>query len=92
MEFKVIFLILWISLFGISCSSISMPQPTGELIPGIYAVRNNRNNIPFLNFYLIKTKDGYIAECTTAIGPLLWCFGRFTVPYQAGVLPGKIVL
>ena len=61
MKFLKITFIMYISLIVINCSSISMPQPTGELIPGIYTVRNNRNNIPFVNFYLIKINEGYIA-------------------------------
>jgi len=56
-----IFCVLGISLLGINCSSISMPQPSGELINGIYTIRNNRNNIPFVNFYLFKVIEGYIA-------------------------------
>jgi len=36
-----------------------MPQPTGELIPGIYAIRNN---MPFVNFFLVRVDENkYIA-------------------------------
>jgi glyoxylase-like metal-dependent hydrolase (beta-lactamase superfamily II) len=58
---KTILFILGISFLGTSCSSISMPQPTRELISGIYSIRNTRNNIPFVNFFLIKFDTGYIA-------------------------------
>lgn len=36
-------------------------HPTGEIMAGIYAIRNDRNNgRPFLNFFLMETADGYI--------------------------------
>jgi len=39
-----------------------MPQPTGELVPGIYAIRNIRNNIPFVNFFVVRINENkYIA-------------------------------
>ena len=36
--------------------------PTGEVIPGLYAIRNDRNGNPMVNFFILKLSDKtYIA-------------------------------
>ena len=36
-------------------------HPTGEIMPNIYAIRNDRNGIPFVNFFLVRAGEHYIA-------------------------------
>lgn len=36
-------------------------HPTGEIMPGIYAVRNDRNGVPMVNFFLLQVGEKYIA-------------------------------
>ena len=37
-------------------------HPAGEIMPGLYAVRNDRNGVPMVNFFIIQADDGkYIA-------------------------------
>ena len=37
-------------------------HPTGEIMPGLYAVRNDRDGIPMVNFFIMQADDGnYIA-------------------------------
>jgi len=36
-------------------------HPTGEIMPGIYSIRNYRNTIPMVNFYIMQAGDKYIA-------------------------------
>ena len=36
-------------------------HPTGRIMPGIYAIRNDNNGIPFVNFFLFQIGEQYIA-------------------------------
>jgi len=36
-------------------------HPTREITPGIYAIRNYRNGIPMVNFFLVQADEKYIA-------------------------------
>ena len=36
-------------------------HPTGEIMSGVYAVRNDRNGTPMVNFFIMQAGDNYIA-------------------------------
>jgi len=36
-------------------------HPTGEIMPGLYAVRNDRNGMPIVNFFIMQAGEKYIA-------------------------------
>jgi glyoxylase-like metal-dependent hydrolase (beta-lactamase superfamily II) len=36
-------------------------HPTGKVLPGLYAVRQDRNNVPMGNFFIMQAGDKYIA-------------------------------
>lgn len=36
-------------------------HPTGEILSGLYAIRNDRNSIPMVNFFLLQVGEKYIA-------------------------------
>jgi len=36
-------------------------HPTGQIMPGLYGIRNDRNGMPFVNFFIMQAGEKYIA-------------------------------
>ena len=61
---KILLIILVVIAVLISLAAVAYSRyiyPTGEIMPGIYAVRSDRNDVPMGNFFLLKNGDKYIA-------------------------------
>jgi len=54
-------LILFLSAIATSALGYSQYIPRGRVAPGIYAIRNYNNGLPFVNFFLVQTGQSYIA-------------------------------
>ena len=56
-----VFLALVSALAAIVAFVYSSYIPMGRIMPGIYAIRNDNNGIPFVNFFLMQAGEKYIA-------------------------------
>jgi len=62
-KISLIMLILFLSLIVFAIFAYSRYfYPTGEIMPGLYAIRNDRNDRPMVNFFIMQLSDEkYIA-------------------------------
>ena len=59
---------IWFAIFAIVLLLVATAifaysrylHPTGEIMPGIYAVRNDRNGTPMVNFFIMQAGEKYI--------------------------------
>ena len=56
-----IFLSIILALAVITLFVYSRYIPMGRVMPNLYAIRNDNNGLPFVNFFLYRTSQGYIA-------------------------------
>ena len=61
---RILFTILALILVLISTAAFAYLRylyPTGEIMPGLYAIRNDRNGMPMVNFFIMQADEKYIA-------------------------------
>jgi len=61
---KILFAILAVVLVLVATAIFTYSRylhPTGEIMSGIYAVRNDRNGTPMVNFFIMQAGEKYIA-------------------------------
>ena len=57
-----VFLALLLALVAVAAVAYSRYlHPTGEIVPGLYAVRAGGNGSPMVNFFLLRAGENYIA-------------------------------
>ncbi|MCL1995205.1 MAG: MBL fold metallo-hydrolase [Defluviitaleaceae bacterium] len=60
-KLAVLALVLVLALVAIVAFAYSRYIPMGRIMPGIYAIRNYNNGVPFVNFFLVRAGEKYIA-------------------------------